>query len=185
MLLKLSGTEHVCSALFSTRLTRTFSSDVVERWKDITGFSKYQISSFGNIKHKRKNRIRYINHDRFRRGHHPTQCCMQADDGRIINATVSRLVLGAFDATENHNELCAFHLDGNNQNNKIENLEWRKRDHIFSGQGRPTSPVRMKCSSKPIDCNSVADAVIYLKSLGIDAAHSTVCYWCLQREFHH
>ena len=90
-----------------------------EKWKNISGFSNYQVSNLGNIKSKKTDHIlkQQLNEKKY--------CVITLFDDNRKKRTlrVHRLVANAF--IENSNNLPQInHKDGNKQNNYINNLEW-------------------------------------------------------------
>ena len=106
----------------------------VEVWKDINGFSNYQISNYGRVKSK----SRYVNVgiknvnkfykqekiiNQYYNGRGYMQVTIYNDIGKPKTIKVHRLVARAF--IENKNNLPQVnHKDGNKLNNCIDNLEW-------------------------------------------------------------
>lgn len=94
------------------------SDNVTEIWKPVTqSEEKYWVSSAGNI---RKNTGRILSTPTGKRGY---PCVNITIDKKTRLRTVHRLVVEAFILNpENKPEVN--HIDGNKQNNHIENLEW-------------------------------------------------------------
>ena len=103
----------------------------MELWKDIPDYEGiYQISNLGNVK-----RLPIILHNRFYKEKLLTIChnsgtgydfvCLRKND-RDKNFSVHRLVAQAF-IPNPHNYSDVNHIDGNKQNNSVENLEWCTR----------------------------------------------------------
>ena len=106
----------------------------VEVWKDINGFSNYQISNYGRVKSK----SRYVNVgiknvnkfykqekiiNQYSNGRGYMQVTIYNDIGKPKTIKVHRLVARAF--IENKNNLPQVnHKDGNKLNNSVDNLEW-------------------------------------------------------------
>lgn len=90
-------------------------------WKDIDNFENYKISNFGNVKSftKRKsgnNLIPQIS----RKGY---QTVLLYNNGKPHQKKIHRLVAAAF--ISNKDKLPQVnHIDGNKQNNRVDNLEW-------------------------------------------------------------
>lgn len=91
-----------------------------EEWKDIKGYEGlYQISSFGNARSLRFNRIKVL-----KPGHSQNYFTYEFSVNHISEVkTAHRLVAEAFIPNPN-NYSCINHIDGNKQNNHVENLEW-------------------------------------------------------------
>lgn len=91
-----------------------------EEWKDIKGYEGlYQISSFGNARSLRFNRIKVL-----KPGHSQNYFTYEFSVNHISEVKAAhRLVAEAF--IPNPNGLPYInHKDGNKQNNHVENLEW-------------------------------------------------------------
>ena len=116
------------------------------------------------------------------------QCTMMSDENKICSPTVSRLVLNTFDPNDDTQDLCAFHIDGDKYNDKLENLEWRERSCIHTLCGttsRPGSIVIMQSPSMRRIFVSTQKCSDYLKSIGIDVTRHAVSNWCRDRSTRH
>jgi hypothetical protein len=103
----------------------------MENWKEIEGYSDYQISSLGNI----KSLSRYVNH--FKGGKRLKKeklLKLQIDKLGYVRVSlfsnnvvkyflVHRLVANAF-FTNTENKPCVNHINGIKTDNTVENLEW-------------------------------------------------------------
>lgn len=86
--------------------------------KDIQGFENYQVTSWGRVYDKK--------HERFLKPEIHAKGYLRVDlyqDGQRVHKKVHRLVAEAFIANP-ENKPQVNHIDGNNQNNSITNLEW-------------------------------------------------------------
>ena len=93
-----------------------------EIWKDIDGFQNfYQISNFGRIKSFKKESKGKILKNTNKNGDYFS--VVLKNKNKTLYAKIHRLVAEAFIPNPN-NLPCVNHIDGNKQNNKVENLEW-------------------------------------------------------------
>lgn len=119
-----------------------------EVWKDIEGYSKYQISNFGRVKSKERwTPIGKYGTMRHRHEFIMTGCDfgleyhkvnMKGDDGKIRNVKIHRLVAEAFIPNPD-NKRCINHKDFNRINNCLYNLEWcthQENSHHMVKAGR-------------------------------------------------
>lgn len=90
----------------------------MEVWKSVQDFSSYEVSNLGNVRNAQTgvNRKHYISHDGY--------CYMTLCKNTKKHSTkVHRLVAAAFlQNTDNKPQID--HIDGNKQNNRVENLRW-------------------------------------------------------------
>lgn len=91
-----------------------------EKWKDIKGYEGlYQISSFGNVRSLRFNKIKLL-----KPGHSKDYFTYEFSVNHISEVkSAHHLVAEAF-IPNPENKPFINHIDGNKQNNHVENLEW-------------------------------------------------------------
>ena len=88
-------------------------------WKKIENFSNYSVSSMGEIRNDKTNKILKQSHNN--KGY--MYCYIKRDDGVYKNCQVHRLVAKTFIPNIN-DKPCVNHKDYNPSNNNVENLEW-------------------------------------------------------------
>ena len=98
---------------------------MTEEWRRIDGFDKrYEVSSYGQIRstnYKNSGRIKLIRPAKDKKGYLRTM--LLRNDGRYKTVKVHRIVAAIF--LENpDNKPQVNHIDGNKENNRIDNLEW-------------------------------------------------------------
>lgn len=128
-----------------------------EIWKDIEKYEgKYKVSSYGNVKNVRNNKILKFNKSPFY-----YQVALSVDGARKC-IKIHRLVASAFIKNE-HNKPEVNHIDGNRYNNRVENLEWvtAKENSIHSyvnGLGKkPPTKYGEDCKSSKLKINQVKE----------------------------
>jgi hypothetical protein len=89
----------------------------MEEWKTVQGFDRYEVSNFGSVRVIASQKIRkhYISHDGY--------CYMTLASDKKRSTKVHRLVAQAF-LPNPENKPQVDHIDGNKQNNYVENLRW-------------------------------------------------------------
>lgn len=97
---------------------------VEEIWKPIKDFEdKYEVSNLGRVKNKITNHI-FKNTNQY--GDYFS--IILYDGGKRKTTRIHRLVAGTFIPNPNNYEEVN-HIDGNKQNNRVDNLEWCTRSH--------------------------------------------------------
>lgn len=99
-----------------------------EEWKDVEGFSRYQISNKGRIYNKVIRRIMYgtISHNyRYVR--------LKDELDKYHNCAIHRLVAQAF-IPNPENKPQVDHIDSNPQNNDVTNLRWVSTEEQFNNE---------------------------------------------------
>lgn len=135
-----------------------------EIWKDVPGYEGlYQVSSKGRI--KRNDRIKCQQTD------HGGYCTVALSKNSIQKwVLVHRIVAMAFIANP-ENKRTVNHIDGNKQNNNVENLEWATHSeniiHANNMGLRKVTEAQRKAASengkKTIDKNRIRKAVFLKK----------------------
>lgn len=94
-----------------------------EIWKDIPTFENYQVSNLGNVFSKKMNKLLCVSHND--KGYCYTQLYK---NGKSYHLRLHRLVAKLF--IPNPNKLPEVnHIDGNKDNNNVNNLEWCNRKY--------------------------------------------------------
>lgn len=127
-----------------------------EIWADIKGYEgKYQISTFGRVKHRGKLHPQYYNKCGY------VMVCLHKDKKSIF-PRVHRLVAQAF-IPNPESKRTVNHLDGTRDNNHVSNLEWcthgENLKHMNALKGFRITPKRQAIidkiaakASKPVYC---------------------------------
>lgn len=101
-------------------------SKIAEEWRDIEQFKgEYQISNFGRIRNYRTKKVlkNYISPEGY-----ICNSLRHSKEKRTHTVRVHRLIAEAFIPNPNNYSIIN-HIDGNKQNNNIENLEWCTAQH--------------------------------------------------------
>jgi hypothetical protein len=94
----------------------------MEEWKEIIGYSDYQVSNLGNVKSlnfnktKKEKLLKPIICNKY------PSVCLWNQDGKSLK-TIHRLVAESFIANPNH-YLTVDHINRNKMDNRVENLQW-------------------------------------------------------------
>lgn len=133
---------------------------MTEQWRTIAGFSRYEVSDYGNVRRvvpfeDGKRNCDLFKPKAFRPGGYNRmyQRVTLVTDGerRQRDVYVHRLVLEAFGGPAPSSAHQASHIDGNSKNNHARNLTWelpfensrRKIDHGTSGRGASNAASRI------------------------------------------
>eukprot|EP01084_Bolivina_argentea_P251984 422850_1 len=103
----------------------------IEEWRDIPGFSRYQLSSFGNFKNKKSDKLLKINYDRMKKWKTRATIILRNNLGKTKNVPIARIMLSVFHPVENNGNLFAVHINGDTFDNKLSNLEWNKNANAY------------------------------------------------------
>lgn len=145
-----------------------------ELWKDIPNYEGlYQISNLGNIMSIRRKRL--IKSDRRKDGYiqvHLTK------DKKMKNFLLHRLVAITF--IENYNDYEFInHIDGNKENNSLNNLEWCDRSYnILHAYDNELIKKRKKVGQYDKDNNllNIYESIMEAsKKTNIDRSHISAC----------
>lgn len=146
----------------------------MEHWRNIPGYEGiYLISDLGNVK-----RLPIILHGRFYKEKLLTIChntgtgydfvCLRKNDSDK-NFSVHRLVAQVFIPNPN-NYSDVNHIDGNKQNNSVENLEWCTRSQnlkhalnigLIKNQCKICRKVTIKCGEKIATFDTMKDCAAF------------------------
>lgn len=112
-----------------------------ETWKDVPSFPDYEVSSFGRVRSKERTawnghgyhvlKTRIMKPHLNRKGYYYVKL---RKEGKTYTRETHRLVLKAFKGEPSTSHLVSRHLDGNNKNNHISNLEWGTRKENSADQ---------------------------------------------------
>lgn len=102
---------------------------MIEIWKPITGWDKYLVSNLGNIKSlaKGKERILVGSNTTTRSGAKGYRTILLCTDNRRITKTLHKIILETFIGPAPSKKHEASHIDGNKDNNCVENLCWKTK----------------------------------------------------------
>ena len=90
----------------------------MEEWKNYPFDTRYQVSSYGNIKGQKGNILKgSINNAGYKR-------IGLYSNGKAVFKFVHRMVMETFSPCANSDDLIVNHKDGNKLNNHVDNLEW-------------------------------------------------------------
>ena len=89
----------------------------MEVWKTIDNFSKYEISSFGNL----RNNLKHLLKSTLKSGYYGTS--ILNNDNKRISMKIHRIVALTF-IPNPENKYTVNHKDHNKLNNNVDNLEW-------------------------------------------------------------
>jgi len=94
-------------------------------WKEVEGFSNYEINKSGTVKSKRTKRIMKFGWRGSRGGKYP-YINLKRDDGKFVKQSVHRMVAVAY-VPNPDNKPEVNHIDTDHGNFHYTNLEWHTR----------------------------------------------------------
>ena len=106
--------------------------ELKKQWKEIKGYEgKYIISNYGEIislprYKKNKSKTQYVEPKeicRYTNKHNGYVYVYLCNNGKYRNIRLHRLVAETF-ITNKHNKPQINHIDGNKENNRVDNIEW-------------------------------------------------------------
>eukprot|EP01083_Nonionella_stella_P101501 287786_1 len=155
----------------------------LERWKVIDGSSNYQVSSLGNVKNTKRNKLLKIDIRRFL-----VIVYLTYDGKQRMRYAVGRLVLDTFEPRDTADKLFAIHIDGNKYNNALSNLKWSIKFHKYVHATSKTSNARLKlrviASGEHICFDSIRQCQEYLLS-ALNVTSPTISNWCYGKKIMH
>lgn len=109
-----------------------------EEWKTIDGFNLYEVSNLGRVKTNTRGTGRILKGSADKDGYRVVRLIK---DNQTHTKRISRLVLENFIGPS---DLLALHKDGNNENNRLDNLYWgtyeeNTKDSIAHGTHYPSN----------------------------------------------
>ena len=141
----------------------------MEIWKDIEGFEGlYQASNLGFIRNKNGKILK----DRFRRDY-KSVVLYKKNSSKTFS--IHRLIAFTF-LINKYNLDCVNHIDGNKQNNNVDNLEWvsvrENITHRYKNRTLPTGVSKVKKCNKFTAQIYINKTKVYLGNFdNIESAH--------------
>jgi len=115
-----------------------------EIWKTLDNFSKYEISSFGNIRNKTTDNILKPN---IKSGYYGVN--IRNDNNKYVSIKMHRLVALNF-VLNPENKATVNHKDHNKLNNKLDNLEWATTTEQNRHKRKPKKEIQKLISSRAV-----------------------------------
>jgi predicted metal-binding protein len=140
-----------------------------EVWSTIKEFNKYEASNLGRIRNKETKKIK---NPSIRKRDGYLEVSLQRD-GKQYTKTVHRLVAETF-IDNPDNKYAINHIDGNKQNNNINNLEYctKSENELHKHNVLGIQVRKIKCTTNNIIYNSIAEAS---RITGISSANICSC----------
>lgn len=139
-------------------------------WKNIEGYSKYQLNIHGQVRNVKTGRL--IKHWVHTAGYYAVELC---ESGCRKKHLVHRLIAEAF-LDNPHNKDCVNHIDGNKKNNDIGNLEWCSKGennvHAIEVLGKLRKQIRCVETGKVFESMTEASRVLGIGISSISVACS-------------
>jgi hypothetical protein len=116
----------------------------MEIWKEVNEIPNYMISSYGRIKNKNGKVLKtHLDNTTPSGGYYNINLF---NNGKKIKKRIHRLVAEAFLGKQNG--LVVNHIDGNQKNNNVENLEWiTQKDNIIHFNKNNKTKIKKKIIS--------------------------------------
>ena len=150
---------------------------VEEIWKDVAGYSNYEVSNLGNVRNKATHSLKTFHKDND--GYLKVTLVSFKNGKKTHRKSVHRLVAESF--LGEHPDLQVNHINGAKDDNRLENLEWvtgsQNVKHAYdSGLRKPSGgrgdirPIKVIETGETYEnCKQCADA------LGVDASNVSRC----------
>eukprot|EP01084_Bolivina_argentea_P173428 300389_1 len=153
-----------------------YCSNEIEQWKDIPGLHRYQVSSFGNFKNKKFGKLLKINYENIRKHNRTAQAVLLNDVGKRINVPIARTILSVFHPMQNTAGLFATHINSDNCDNRLSNLQWNKCSQTYAKHKNQNQvAVKLQSSAKKmLNFESINSCQVYLNSVGVNRSRRTL-----------
>eukprot|EP01083_Nonionella_stella_P229556 812391_1 len=150
------------------------------------GCSNYQVSSLGNVKNIKLNKLLKIDIARFQILNNVPRIYVTSDDRRR-GYGLARLVLGMFEPRDTTDKLFAIHIDGNKYNNDLANLIWSVKFSRYETSQTSNAPLKLRVviSGENIYFDTIKQCKEWLSTLNLNISSSSISNWCYQKKVVH